>query len=96
MPQTTAGLVSSMKSNASAGAAGANSYEIQSSLLLTEKATDIVYRNAAQVLPLAIAYRTPVYRSTPAQTPTAASNAVQPRLFPTLSSVLKRYTHLRV
>jgi type VI secretion system secreted protein VgrG len=50
-------LVSGIKSAPSPGMASANSYEIESSLLPANKAQDIFYRNAAQVLPLAIAYR---------------------------------------
>jgi type VI secretion system secreted protein VgrG len=55
--QAAAGLVSGIKSASSPIRTGASSYEINSSLLPTNKTPDIFYRNAAQVLPLAIAYR---------------------------------------
>jgi type VI secretion system secreted protein VgrG len=61
--KTAAGRVSGIKSASSPIRTGARSYEIDSSLLPTQltqqnrQAPDIFYRNAAQVLPLAIAYR---------------------------------------
>jgi type VI secretion system secreted protein VgrG len=58
--KTAAGRVSVIKSAASPIRMGARSYEIDSSLLPSQpgqQAQNIFYRNAAQVLPLAIAYR---------------------------------------
>jgi type VI secretion system secreted protein VgrG len=57
---TAAGRVSGIKSAASPIGTGASSYEIDSSLLPAQpgqQTQNIFYRNAAQVLPLSIAYR---------------------------------------